>query len=52
MHRRAKILMETVGKQKGVVPLLMDRAYEDDFTRYIAQTLGFDPIVLPNTNSR
>jgi len=45
-------LMETVGKQKTVKPLVMDRAYEDDLTRYIAQTLGFDPIVPPKSNRK
>jgi len=45
-------LMETVGKQKTVKPLIMDRAYEDDLTRYIAQTLGFDPIVPPKSNRK
>jgi len=52
MHRRAKILMETVGRRKEITPLLMDRAYEDDLTRYIAQTLGFDPIVPPKSNRK
>ena len=42
--------METVGKQKTITPLLMDRAYEDDYTRYIAQMLKFDPVVPPKTN--
>ena len=49
---QGRILMETVGKQKAVIPLLMDRAYEDDFTRYIAQTLGFDPVVPPKSNRK
>lgn len=43
-------LMETVGKQKTAIPLLMDRAYEDDHTRYIAQTLRFEPVVPPKKN--
>ena len=45
-------LLETVGKQKSVIPLLMDRAYEDDQTRYIAQALKFEPIVPPNRNRK
>jgi len=45
-----RLLMETVGKQKTTTPLLMDRAYEDDLTRYIAQTLKFDPVVPPKSN--
>ena len=28
----------------------MDRAYEDNYTRYTAQTLKFDPFVLPKSN--
>lgn len=47
---QGRILMETVGKQETVTPLLMDRAYEDDYTRYIAQMLKFDPVVQPKSN--
>jgi transposase len=47
---QGRILMETVGKQDILTPLLMDRAYEDDQTRYIAQTLKFEPIVPPKKN--
>ena len=36
-----RILTETVGKLKSVIPLVMDKVYEDDYTRYIAQTLNF-----------
>ena len=49
---QGRLLMETVGKQKNVLPLLMDRAYEDDFTRYIAQSLKFEPIVPPKSNRK
>jgi len=45
-----RILMETVGRQKTWIPLLMDKAYEDDQTRLTAQLLGFDPIVPPKKN--
>jgi transposase len=45
-----RILMETVGKQNEVVPLLMDKAYEDDITRLVAQMLKFEPIVPPKSN--
>jgi len=31
---QGRILMETVGKQDTVIPLIMDKAYEDDLTRY------------------
>ena len=44
--------METVGKQKNVTPLIMDRAFEDDYTRYIAQTLYFKTIVPPKQNRK
>ena len=47
---QGRLLLETVGKQKITVPLLMDRAYEDDQTRYIAQMLKFDPVVPPKSN--
>ena len=30
----------------------MDRAYEDDYTQYIAQTLNFKPIVPPKKNRK
>ena len=44
--------METVGRQKITVPLLMDRAYEDDYTRFIAQMLGYKPVVPPKKNRK
>ena len=49
---QGRLLMETVGKQKTVTALLMDRAYEDDYTRYIAQMLKFDPVVPPKANRK
>ena len=49
---QGRILMETVGKQDTVIPLIMDKAYEDDFTRYIAQTLKFEPVVPPKANRK
>ena len=30
----------------------MDRAYEDNYTRYTAQILGFEPIVPPKKNRK
>ena len=45
-----RLLMETVGKQKVWIPLIMDRAYEDEQTRLIAQLLGFNPVVPPKKN--
>ena len=47
---QGRLLMETVGKQTSWIPLLMDRAYEDDHTRLTAQLLGFDPVVPPKKN--
>ena len=47
---QGRILMETVGKQDTVIPLIMDRAFEDDLTRFIAQMLKFEPIVPPKSN--
>jgi transposase len=47
-----RTLMETFGKQKTVVPIILDMAYEDDHTRYIAQTLNFMPVVPPKKNRR
>ncbi len=49
---QGRLLMETAGKQKIVTPLLMDKAYEDDYTRYIAQMLKFDPVVPPKSNRK
>jgi len=49
---QGRLLMEVVGKQKEVKPLIMDRAFEDDYTRYTAQTLGFMPIVPPKSNRK
>jgi len=49
---QGRILMEVVGKLRSIVPLIMDKAYEDDLTRYIAQTLNFKPIVPPKKNRK
>ena len=49
---QGRILMDTVGKQKTVTPLIMDRGYEDDYTRFTAQMLKFDPIVPPKSNRK
>ena len=45
-----RLLLETVGYQKQVKPLIMDRAYEDDKTQYTAAMLGFLPVVPPKSN--
>ena len=49
---QGRLLLETAGKQRTVIPLLMDRAYEDDLTRFTAQMLKFDPIVPPKSNRK
>ena len=49
---QGRLLMDTVGKLKKMIPLVMDRAYEDDYTRYLAQTLWFIPIVPPKKNRK
>ena len=47
-----RLLMETIGRQKQVKPLIMDRAYEDDKTQYTASMLGFSPVVPPKSNRK
>jgi len=47
---QGRILLETVGRQKVIIPLITDKAFEDDLTRYIAQTLGFYPVIPPKSN--
>jgi transposase len=47
-----RILLETIGKRHEAIPLLMDRAYEDDETRYTAQMLNFNPVVPPKSNRK
>ena len=49
---QGRILMETVGKLKSAISLVMDKAYEYDYTRYIAQTLNFMPVVPPKSNRK
>jgi len=45
-----RLLLETIGKQKDHSFLLMDRAYQDDKTRFTAWSLGFNPVVPPKSN--
>jgi transposase len=45
-----RLLLETIGKQEYTVNLLMDRAYEDDRTRFRTGKLGFNPVVPPKRN--
>jgi transposase len=45
-----RLLLETVGPLERTVPLLIDRAYEDDLTRLTAWQLRFNPVVPPKRN--
>ena len=49
---QGRLLLDTVGKLEKMIPLVMDRAYEDDYTRYLAQTLWFIPVVPPKKNRK
>ena len=46
-----RLLLETVGKQKTTVPLLMDKAYGDFETRFTAWNLCFKAVVPPKSNT-
>ena len=45
-------LIKKLGKQKKQRYLLMDKAYEGDNTRLLAQSLNFKPIVPPKSNRK
>jgi len=45
-------LLETLGKQENTIDLLMDKAYEDDTTRFTAWALKFNPVVPPKCNRK
>ena len=45
-------LLECAGRQKIVKSLVMDRAYEDEQTRNLAASLGFEPVVPPKKNRK
>ena len=40
-------LLKALGIDNLQVPLIMDRAYEGNETRWLAQSLGFEPVVPP-----
>jgi len=46
-----RLLLETIGKQETVVPLLMDLTYADIKTRFTAWELCFYAVVPPKTNT-
>ena len=43
-------LLEEMGKLDATIPLLMDKAYEGDATRVLAETMGYLPVVPPKSN--
>jgi transposase len=45
-------LLETMGKSETSLPLLMDKAYEGDETRAVAERMGYLPIVPPKSNRK
>jgi hypothetical protein len=45
-------LIKKLGKQKKQRYLLMDKAYEGDDTRFLAQSLNFKPVVPPKSNRK
>lgn len=45
-------LLHRIGKLPALCHLLMDRAYEGDETRLLAESLGFLPVVPPNPNRK
>jgi transposase len=45
-------LLESLGKAASPVPLLMDRAYEGDAVRALAESLGYSPVVPPKSNRK
>ena len=47
-----RALLETAGRQKELVPLVMDRAHQDDDTWFVAQMLKFEPVVPPKSNRK
>ena len=45
-------LLRRLGPAQGALAQLMDRAYADDATRRLADELGFQPVVPPQSNRR
>jgi transposase len=45
-----RLLLETIGKNRETIYLIMDRAYQDDYTQYTASMLKFHPVVPPKCN--
>lgn len=47
-----RLLLGGIGPLPARLPLLMDRAYEDDKTRQLAEEFGYIPVVPPKKNRR
>jgi len=47
-----RILMARTGNRNNIKDLVMDRGYEDNYTRYTAQIEGFNPITPPKSNRK
>jgi len=45
-------LLKKLGTDNLQVPLIMDRAYDGNETRLLAQSLGFEPVVPPKETRR
>ena len=45
-------LLEAMGETEQALPLLMDKAYEGDSTRFLAESLGYLPVVPPKSNRK
>jgi len=47
-----RLLLGLIGPLPARLPLLVDRAYEDDKTRQRAEECGYIPVVPPKKNRR
>ena len=45
-------LLESMGAIENEIPLLMDKAYEGEDTRFLAESLGYLPVVPPKYNRK
>lgn len=48
--REGRKLLHELGRCEIPLPILMDKAYEDDQTRQCAEDLGYIPVVPPKSN--
>ena len=49
---QGRLLLMALGDVNHKTHLLMDRAYEGDETRALAESLGYDPVVPPKSNRK